>query len=135
MIPSAEEVITELLKADDAVAAITTRIRPKTPKTLDEPWVRLTLLDDPPTDGGITNHHIEAYVDLECFAGEAGNQSTADNLSRAVIDALWTGHQQDLESGVITGPARWRRSRRPDQQHEPAMERYVVSATVWIRSK
>lgn len=132
MIPSADKVITAHLKTDAAVTTITDRIGGTTPSSIADPWVRITLLGDAPTDGGITDHLIAAYLQIDCFAGREGTQEIADNLSRAVRAALVTANTATHTGAVVTGCGNPTRARMPDTDFEPAMELYVLTATIYM---
>jgi len=130
MVPDAESVIVAYLR-DEAFRASTA-----TPDDREDPWVRVTLLDDPPTDGGVTDHHIEAFLQIDCYAGTAENSSVvASGLSIDVREALRTMKNAVLDDAVVTG-ARSSRAHIPDTAiGEAALERYIISATVWMRGK
>lgn len=129
-VPSAERIVGDYLRTDAGVAAITDRVVGKTPSNVARPWVRVTLIDDPPVDGGVTDRAVAAQLQIDCFAGTDGDQEDADDLRVAVREAL-----QEIAgvrgSAVVTG-ARCSSSRVPDATFEPAMERYIVAATVWM---
>lgn len=135
MIPSAEKVVRAHLAADATVTAIAPapRIGPRTPTSTEEPWVRITLFDDPPTDDGV-DHHIAAYMQIDCFAGTNGDQGDADDLSRAVRAALATMPSASHDGAVVSGIRRPTRARIPDVDFEPAMERYTVTVTVYLHA-
>lgn len=132
MIVDAEAALTAYL--EDAVDALGATVRGRTPDSHEDPWVRLTLLDAPATDGGITDHHIAAYVQFDCYAGRTGGQAEANLLGRTVRDALRTIATADLDDAVATGARIDGHSRQPDTDFEPARERVIVTATVWLHN-
>jgi hypothetical protein len=138
VIPDAEQIITAHLKADADVVAITDRIKGQTPSTLAEPWVRITLLDDSATDGGVTDHAIAAFVQIDCFAGTAAantaeSQRRASLLSRTVRESLRTANLLPHDGAAISG-ADLHRAHQLDPDHEPAMHYYSITGTVWMHS-
>lgn len=128
MIPDAEAVVTAYLDAE-----LTTRIVPRTPSSTGDPWVRVTLLYDDSTDGGVIDRSTEFTLQLDCFAGRSGSQATAALIYRQVREAMTaiTG----VRSGVVvSGCEVVGAGRSPDTTFEPAMERYIATATVWMHS-
>lgn len=136
MAPDAEAVITAYLKTYAPLANLNTRISGSTPDSLGAPWVRVTLIDDPATDGGITDRHIAAFVQLDCYAGKTTNtQGRAKTVSQHVREALRVMNKATLPHAVVTG-AQTSGGRFPDTElGEPALERFVLQSTVWMRSK
>lgn len=135
--PDAEKIVTAYLRGVAAIDAITggDRIVGKSPSNIARPWVRVTVLDDPSTDGGITDRHVAAYLQLDCFAGTDGDQETAADLKAAVRAALSEIHLASHSEAVVTGPPSGITAPRiPDTSFEPAMERYAISATIYVRS-
>lgn len=133
MIPDAEAVVIAGLAADERVTDITTRIAGSRPGTLKLPWVRVTLHDDASTDGGVVDHHIAAYMDIECWAGTEGTEVLASDLSRAVRAALHDFSERDDLPAIVTG-ARSSRRKAHDASTSPPGFRYIVTATVWMHS-
>ena len=127
MIPDSEKVITAYLNAN-----LSERVTGETPSNIEDPWVRVTLIDDEATDGGIANRAFACYFQIDCFAGRLGSQSTARTLATAVRNYLADAHLTTHSGAVVLG-AQTRVSRQPDTSTEPEMQRYVVTATVWMR--
>lgn len=128
MIPDAEAVITAYLDAE-----MTTRIVPRTPSSTGDPWVRVTLLYDDSTDGGVIDRSIEFTLQLDCFAGRNGTQGTAALIYRQVREKM--AAIAGVRSGVVvSGCEVAGNGRSPDPTFEPAMERYIATATVWMHS-
>lgn len=131
-IPSAQKVTIAYLKTFDAVQKAGARVGVGTPESRSAPWIRVTLLADPPTDGGVADHHVEAFMQIDVFAGEAKNTALAvDELSISVREALRVMNQAEHEGAVVTG-AQSSRTHMPDTDEEPAMERFQISATIWM---
>lgn len=100
------------------------------------PWVRVTLLADPPTDGGIADVHVAALVQFDCYAGAepvnntAPNASALSRLARASIrDMPHAAHDEAVVTGAESSSAYL-----PDDSGEPALERFVLTSTIWMRS-
>jgi hypothetical protein len=95
----------------------------------------VTVIDDPSTHGGIVDHSIAAYVQIDCFAGKDGSQGTAKTLSLAVRTALHATNETPVSAGggYIVG-ANVSFGHAPDATQEPAMECYRGAGTVWMRS-
>lgn len=136
MVPDAEKVVTAYLKAQPSLTALGARIVGSTPSALGDPWVRVTLINDPSTDGGIADVHIAALMQLDCYAGKTANsQGKAKAVSSAVRDALRVMNRAAHPDAVVTG-AQTSGGRFPDTDlGEPALERFVLTSTIWMRSK
>jgi hypothetical protein len=109
------------------------RLVGKTPENTDKAWVRLTLLDDPAVEGHRSDHLIEAYVQLDCYAGKDGGQPEANELSLSIRAALVDIADHTLEGATASGSAP-RRRRSPDPEFTPARERVIVTARVWLHA-
>lgn len=109
------------------------RVVGKTPEKTDDSWVRLTLLDDPAVEGHRSDHLIEAYVQLDCYAGKDGGQPEANELSLAIRAALVDIPNHTLEGATATG-ATARRRRSPDPEFTPSRERVIITARVWLHA-
>lgn len=132
----AEKALTGYLKTYPGVAAVAARVLGQTPDDLGPPWVRITLIDDPATDGGIVDYHIEALLQFDCYAGKALNtQGAASDLSLAVREALRVANTASIDGAVVTGAQSTRFHQPDDDLGEPALERYVVTSTVWMRGR
>jgi len=131
-VPSALQVTVAYLKTLDAVQDAGARVLTKTPPSRAAPWLRLFLVGDPPTDGGVPDHHIEAHLQVDVFAGEDANTALAvDGLSIAVRDALSKMHKAEHHGAVVTGSESFRTGPYSGED-EPAMEYFRVEATVWL---
>lgn len=133
-IPSALQVTIAHLKTVEAVqdAGAGARVLTGTPSSRSAPWIRVALIGDPPTDGGVPDHHIEAHMQIDVFAGEAANSALAvDDLSIAIRDALSKMHKAEHDGAVVTGSESFR-SGPYSGEDEPAMEYFRVAATVWM---
>lgn len=128
MIPDAEKAIGDYLRG-----VLDTRVAGESPASVEDSWVRVTLIDDAATDGGRANRHFACYVQIDCFAGRSGTQATARALAVEVRNHLAVMHEQALDDVVVSG-AETRMSRQPDTSFEPEMQCYSVTGTVWMRA-
>ncbi len=136
MAPDVHTAVIAYLAAHDDIGGAGVRVLTQTPDSLAGPWVRVTLLDDSATDGGITDHHVEGLLQLDVYAGEANNSAVEANaLSGLVREALRVMKDADHSDVVVTGAMSSRAYMPDDDLGEPVLERYIVSSTVWARSK
>lgn len=132
MIPDAEAVLTAYLSP--ALAGLGVDIVPGTPADTSEPWVRLTLLDAP-SEGSQADHLVAAYVQLDCYAGGGDDgQAEVNLIGRTVREALRTIAAADHDGAVVNGSRIVGYARIPDGAFEPARERVVVTATIWVHA-
>lgn len=127
-VPDSEKVISKHLRKQTEA-----RLVGKTPENTDEPWVRLTLFDDPAIEGSRTDYAIEAYVQLDCYAGEDGGQPEANSLSREIRAAIVDMPNHEHADAVVVSGATARRRRSPDATLQ-GRERVIVMARVWMHS-
>jgi len=134
--PYAEKVISDYLREDPGVAALVDRrVVGKTPASTDNPWVRVTELDDRAVGGSRSDHLHEFYFQFDCYAGKDGGQPEANLLKRTVRKALVEMSEADHEGAVVSGVDIRGSARLPDDDvDEPARERFVLTANVWMHS-
>lgn len=133
-VPSALQVTVAYLKSAAAVKAAGARVLTGTPSSRGAPWIRVSLLADPPADGGEADHLIEAFMQIDVFAGESSNSAlVVDNLSIAVREALRVMKHAQHEGAVVTGAAS-SRTYMPDTDEESAMERFQITTTIWMHA-
>ncbi len=131
-----EKILVDYLGGDSAIEGIVgDRIATKTPRTLDEPWIRLSVLADPPAGKSSVDHNIAFYVQLDCYAGEDGTQAAANLLARSVRASLGEMPKQEHDGAVVSGVKVEGSRPMPDDTFEPTMDRYIVTATVWAHSR
>lgn len=128
MIPDIEKVVAKYLRA---AAGFNSRVVGKTPDSITDSWVRLTVLDGGQDPGSSADRNVAFLIQLDCYAGASGGQPEASTLARTVRSLIATidtaSHADAIVSGArITGYARI-----PDTGLEPARERFVLTATVW----
>lgn len=126
--PDVEKIIGDYLRDE-----VGQRVGGNTPSSVEDPWLRLSLIDSEATDGGVPNHAFANYLQIDCYSGRAGTRATARAIAVQACDLLAVAHDQTFVGGVVSG-AQTRMSRQPDTQFEPQMERYIVTATVWAHS-
>lgn len=125
-----EAIVTTQLAEDEVVSSITSEVVGTTPDEIAGPWVRVTLMDDYATDGRAVDHLTHATLQIDCFAGTAGSQEAASDLSMAVVSALRALPDSEAYEGVVTA-VETRRRRMDDLDFTPPMTRYIVTADVW----
>lgn len=129
MIPDAEKSLGEYLREQLAVKVLTRGA----PRSIKDPWVRMTLLSDASTDGGIVDRAFDCYMQFDCYSGKDGDVAVA----RLLAVALRTSIRQlihiggQLDDAVVYG-ADLQMSHLPDTTFEPAMERYTVTGSIWM---
>lgn len=134
MIPFIEKIVGDYLRSLPEVEEIAgDRVATKTPTSLSEPWVRITLLDDPPTGRSSADHLIAFYLQLDCHAGKDGSQSLASRLARTVREALGEIADHSHVDTVVSG-SKVHSSKPLRDDDMPEIDRYVVVATVWAYS-
>ena len=135
MIPFMEKILGDYLRsAPDVAAIVGDRVATKNPRTLDDPWVRVTVYDDPPTGRSSADHHIAFHVQLDCFAGKEGTQSEASLLARTVRSLLGEMVRHDFDGAALSGAKATGSRFLPDENFDPDMDRYVVTGIVWAHS-
>lgn len=136
-IPDVDHIIGAHLNAHPDVQAIagTGRVVNKTPKSTDAPWIRLTQLDARASHR--SEHLIEAYFQLDCYSSKAGlNGSQQADAARLALAAraVWMDMRAADLDAVVAGVEIRGHARIPDNDFEPARERYVLSAVVRLHS-
>lgn len=129
-IPNAEAVVTAYLKDE-----MGERIVGKTPSDRSTPWVRVTLLNAPSDAKSPVDHLIAFLIQFECYAGkeEDGAQGEASALVLSVRSAL--DEMAGVHSGAtVTGARFVSMPRVPDTSIEPARERFILTANVFMHS-
>lgn len=129
MIPDIEKVLTTYLRPK--VSPLGATVRGRTPSNSAKGWVRLTVLDAP---GSYPDHLVDALVQLDCYASKEGGQEDASILARTVRQALIDLPNNEHADAVVTGCAIVGYLRNPDTFFEPARDRYILTATVWMHS-
>lgn len=129
MIPAGAQIVGDYLRSHGAVAAITGEVVSKTPDTTSQPWVRIHQLDAANARNLPVDHLITFFLQLDCYAGADNDIDEAELLARTVRAALDDmpnfSHAAVVSSVKFTGMPRL-----PDEDFEPARERYVLDAMV-----
>jgi hypothetical protein len=130
-IPDAEAVVGNYLRADPGVEAIVGNRVGTTLRGLSEPQVRITLFDPLSADGSRTDHLIENFLQFDCYAGSNNSSIEASLLVRTVRAVL--RDMPGVRDGATVSKVEFTGGGHiPDTDIEPARERYVLEATVWI---
>lgn len=132
---NSEKVIADYLRQHPAVAAITDRIVSKTPENTDEPWVRYTQINRVAVGDHRSDHLIELFIQLDCYAGkdrvsQHDGQPGATRLAQAVREAM-LGIRGTYNGVVVTGAAVRGDSRIPDTELDHR-QRFVQQYVVWM---
>jgi hypothetical protein len=129
-IPDGEAVVTAYLKQQTDQ-----RVVGRTPDNRSAPWVRITLIDAPSAASSHPDHLIAFLFQFDCYAGdrEEGGQAEASSLVRSVRAALIDMEGQFGEA-TVNGARIVSMPRVPDTSIEPARERFVLTARVYMHS-
>jgi hypothetical protein len=131
MIPDAAAIVMPYL-ADTTASRVVSR----TPDSLQLPWVRVTEIDAVGDPKSRADHLIDFIMQFECYAGkEAGTdaQGVASDLVRSVRQAL--SEFEGVYEGVTVNGVRFAGMPRiPDTSIEPAMERFILTAHIYMHS-
>lgn len=130
MIPDAEAVVTVYLR--DVTGE---QIVGKTPSDISTPWVRITQLNAINEADSRPERLINFVLQLDCFAGKEieGAQEEAADLARSVRSALAEMEGQHGDA-IVTAVRFAGMPRIPDDSIEPARERYMLTAHVYMHS-
>lgn len=130
-----EKTLGDYLRSASAVQEIVgDRVATKTPRTLAQPWVRVTVVDDPPAGKSSTDHNIAFYVQLDCYAGADGGEVEATRLGhtvRSLLAEMADGQHTDI---VISGSKPTGSRLLPDDTFDPPRDRRVVTGIVWAHA-
>lgn len=127
--PNSERVIADYLREHEDVAAITSSVVSETPKKTDTPWIRYTQLNKRDIARPV-DYALEAYFQLDCYAGRTGGQPEASLLARTVRAALVAmPDSEDVDGAVVSDVEIRGDSRLPDPQMD-SRERFILTFTV-----
>lgn len=133
---NAEAVVGAYLRTHPAVVALEARVLGETPDSTDKPWVQVTLINP---SNETRNRQVEwlvgYYLQLDCYAGKDGGQSEAYSLASAVRSALVAITTVELDDAVATDVEFLTMPRIPDTEFEPARQRYVLDAIVYMHPR
>lgn len=106
-----------------------------TPPNRDAPWVRLTELEAPQDPTSQVDHLVRHYFQLDCYAGAptatTGGPREANELAGAVREALARLRGQH-DGATVTATRVGGGPRDQDRDVEPARDRKIVTASVWM---
>lgn len=104
-----------------------------------DPWVEITLINAPSPEDVPVDWLVDYMLDFGCYAGEEGNagagQPGAHALVHEVRAALSVLPNTVNEYGVVTAVKMLAMPRVPDNDMEPARERYVLTARITAHPK
>ena len=108
------------------------RVGTATPRTTDDPWVRVTLIDPAPDPTSPALHLLACFFQFDCYGGDDKNTSEAQAslLGRSVQAAVHEIHTHSFDdvvvnSSIVGGPRPI-----PDDDLKPARHRYILEATI-----
>lgn len=139
LIPDAEALVGGWLREHPDIASMGARVAGRTPSSMTGPWIRVTMLDATDRGSSGTEHLIEYPLQLDCFAGNTAmqafnGQAEASLLARRAR-AILHGLQGTQDDGVVvTSVTFGGHFRSPDTTYEPARERVIVTAYVWLHA-
>lgn len=137
-IPDGDRIVADHLRDAEGLRVVSTSPTDKT-----ESWVRLNLINAVSVGPSRADHLFNFFMQADCYAGEdvAGEVHglpEARALAKVVRAALVAMPDLDFDDAVVTAvPPRQCMSRHlPDTDgFEPARERYIVEAQVYMHSK
>jgi hypothetical protein len=130
---NAEAIVGSYLREHADLKALKARVLGQTPSTTDKPWVRITQQDLRNVTGTRKAEHLVAYwLQLDCYAGAKGGQPEAQALNAAVRAALVAITDASLAGAVATDVEFLSNPRIADDDFEPARERFVLDAEIYM---
>lgn len=140
--PDAEKLVSGWLRGHPDVAAIVgRRVVSKTPSEIAQPWVRMTLLDESDDAVSGVEHLLTFMLQFDCYAGyqapdDAGHGLPEASLLRRTVRAALKEMQGVVLDGqaVVTAVRFIGAARVPDPDFEPARERMILTAQVWMHA-
>lgn len=125
-IPDIEKVVAYYLR--DRIA---TRVVGKTPASVSDAWIKVTLLSAP---GTYPDHLIESLVQFDVYAGATGGQPEANGIAIELRQALGEMAEVAHADAVVTCVTIADQRRVADPDLEPARERVVLVARVYLHA-
>lgn len=134
MTPDIEKITGVYLRADSSIAALVgDRVGGKHPRSIADPWIKLVQIGDA-TVGNLPVHLVATNIQFDCYGGDDENlaHEQASELARTLRASLENmpaaTHTGAIISDVKFGPL----SRVPDNGLDPARERFILSATIYV---
>lgn len=138
VIPDAEKLTRDFLVQHDAVEALGTRIVGDTPSSVSASWVRLTQINAPSDPTSTVDHLVPFFFQLDCYSSKEGiggsPQKEASLIGRTIRAALQEMPDSSHTGAVVSRVRITRDSRQPDTDLEPARERRILSALVYMHA-
>lgn len=88
LIPYAQKIVSDYLRSQADVTAITNRIVSKKPDDTETPWVQVRQVDAQNAGRVVVEHLIDFLFQFDCYADEDGGRPQAILLGRTVRAAL-----------------------------------------------
>lgn len=137
-IPDGEKIAGAHLRTHADVVALGTRIVGETPDSIEDSWVRLTQINAPSDPGSRADYLVTFSFQLDCYASKAGldgsPQKEASLIARTVRAVLIEMPAASHSGAVVSRVQITSDGRVPDTQLEPARERRIITANVWMHA-
>lgn len=131
--PDAEAIIGKYLRSQPALKALGARVLGEPPDDRSTPWVQVIQLDYKAIGDSRSDHLLEWFGQLSCYAGATGGQAEASKLARTVIAEIVNLAEEEVEGATVTGARIVSAPRIPDTDgFEPARERFPVSVEIYL---
>lgn len=132
MIPDAEQILGAYLRDE-----LDCNVAGRTPNSTANKWVKLVQLDATDAPGSGAEHLIDFMLQLDCYAGQEAmddhtGQAEAWLLARTTRALLKAMIAQAFGDVVVTQVTFSGMARIPDKDFEPARERVILTASVWM---
>lgn len=140
-IPDAEALIGAHLRDHPDLEALNARVAGHAPADgATSPWIRLTLLDAQNDAQSIPEHLIDYMLQLDCYASAGAmrdhvGQAEANRVALAARAVLHSMPQEFTGDAVITSARFVSMARIPDEGYEPARERVILTATIFLHAR
>jgi hypothetical protein len=134
VIPYVAGLLVAYLEGVEEVAGIVgTRVATKTPRKLEEPWLRVQLLDEAQAPRSSADHLVTAYAQIDCYAGKKGDEVLAATLARTVREAIVAMPDAAHEDATVSSTRVGSRPL-PDTDLDETVDRHIVTATIVAHS-
>ncbi len=138
ILPDAEALIGTWLRTHPDIATIGARVAGKTPASMTQPWIRVTLLHSEPIPRATFEHVTRHLLQLDCYAGKAATDAHAGQAQASLLArtarAVLTATQASTADGVVISRVRFTgHLHAPDTVLEPARERYILTTSIQLR--
>jgi len=129
--PNVEALVSAFLRDQpELVDLLDDRCYTVIPKNAEYPLARVTVLLDQPA-GGEPLWLVAATVQIEAFGGTKAQAHEIANTARAAISQRLTGVHAE---GVVTGVSSGALLDLPDDEFEPAKQRWLFTSTIYAHA-